>query len=633
MSKILDERELCDLECIVTGVFSPLTSYMTKAQYQECLLDMSIDSQVLPIPIVLSATEDVAVGTVLELKNATGVIHAKLTVQECWVPDLAAECKAVFGCFDDNHPYIKYLLTKPNLHYVSGSLTVLNTTFHNNFLEYRKTPAEMAAAGPWTGFQTRNPLHRSHIELIKNCSGRSKILLHPVEGVTQECDIPFPVRMACYQKVLPYLGDATLSILPLSMRMAGPREAVWHAVIRRNYGCSHFIVGRDHAGPSYKKKDGTSFFHPLAAQDLAKSLEHRLGLTILTSEELVYCENTGQYKQAGLVTGDDSVKNISGTLFRSMLESGADIPSWYSYPEVVDVLRAYYNKQVGICYYFVGLSGSGKSTYAEALKAYFDENMMEATVLDADVIRTHLSKGLGFSKEDRSMNVRRIGYVASEIVRHGGIVIVANIAPFAEDRAFNRRLISQHGRYVEIFVDTALDTCAERDVKGLYKAAFAGTLKNFTGVSDPFEAPTDSIVVTPIAKEKLALPLRAYLPSLRLKNKILVLGASPALLRFLASKGFVVNHPEGHDSLLYAYPNSTLVCEYNPSKILYVGGAGPALGLTNNLSAGLLGVPAGSLESHAEAWRTVKNVVFVKSAMDIETSLGLETGSCAEYIA
>lgn len=633
MYKVLDERELCDLECIVTGVFAPLTSYMTKGQYQECLADMSIDSHVLPIPIVLSVAEDVAIGTVLELKNATGIIHAKLTVQECWVPDLAAECMAVFYCFDDNHPYIKYLLSKPNIHYVSGSLTVLNTTFHNNFLEYRKTPAEMMAVGPWTGFQTRNPLHRSHIELIKNCSGRSKILLHPVEGVTQDCDIPFPVRMACYQKVLPYLGDATLSILPLSMRMAGPREAVWHAVIRRNYGCSHFIVGRDHAGPSYKKKDGTSFFHPLAAQQLAKSLEGRLGLTILTSEELVYCENTGQYKQAGLVNGDDLVKNISGTLFRSMLESGVDIPSWYSYPEVVDVLRAYYNKPVGICYYFVGLSGSGKSTYAEALKAYFEENMLEVTLLDADIIRTHLSKGLGFSKEDRSMNVRRIGYVASEIVRHGGIVIVANIAPFAEDRAFNRHLISQHGRYVEIFVDTALDTCADRDVKGLYKAAFAGTLKNFTGVSDPFEAPTNSIVVTPIDKEKLALPLRAYLPSLRLKNKILVLGGSSALLRFLASKGLVVNHPEGHDSLLYAYPNSTLVSEYSPSKILFVDSTGPALGHTNNLSAGFLGVPTGSLEAHAEAWRAVKNVVFVKSATDIESCLGLEAGSCAEYIA
>ena len=603
MDRILDERELCDLECLSTGIFAPLTSYMNRTQYQECLDTMTVDSNIFPMPIVLSVSSPVPAGTVLQLKNATGIIHATLTVEECWVPDLEAECVAVFGCFDDNHPYIKYMLTKQNLHYVSGAFAVVNSTFHNNFLEFRRTPAETRALGPWTGFQTRNPLHRSHIELIKNCSGNSKILLHPVEGVTQECDIPFPVRMACYQKVLPYLGDATLSILPLSMRMAGPREAVWHAVIRRNYGCSHFIVGRDHAGPSYKKKDGSSFFHPLAAQQLAKSLETRIGLSILTSEELVYCENTGLYKEAGKVlVGVDSVKNISGTLFRSMLESGSEIPSWYSYPEVVSVLRAYYNKPVGICYYFVGLSGSGKSTYAEALKGYFEENMQEVTLLDADVIRTHLSKGLGFSKEDRSMNVRRIGYVASEIVRHGGIVIVANIAPFSEDRLFNRNLISQHGKYVEIFVDTAVETCADRDVKGLYKAAFAGTLKNFTGVSDPFDKPVDSIVVTPVEKSKLALPLRAYLPNLRLKNKVLVLGGSSTFLRWLRSKGVVTNDPDGLDSLLWAYPDSVLVREFNPSKVLYVGVSGVCVGKTNDLSASLLGLPPASSDSHKEAW-------------------------------
>ena len=616
MDRILDERELCDLECLATGVFAPLTSYMTRSQVKECLDNMTVDSNIFPIPIVLSTVGPVSSGTLLQLKNSTGVIHATLMVQECWTPDLEAECVAVFGCYDDNHPYIKYLAGKQNLHYVSGSLTIVNTEFHANFLEFRKSPSEMRALGPWTGFQTRNPLHRSHIELIKNCSGRSRVLLHPVEGVTQECDIPFPVRMACYQNVLPYLGGAALSILPLSMRMAGPREAVWHAVIRRNYGCSHFIVGRDHAGPSYRKKDGSSFFHPLAAQQLAKSLESRLGLTILTSEELVYCENVGLYKQAGQVeAGVDKVKNISGTLFRSMLEAGSDVPSWYSYPEVVAILRQYYNKPVGICYYFVGLSGSGKSTYAEALKGYFEENMLDVTLLDADVIRTHLSKGLGFSKEDRSMNVRRIGYVASEIVRHGGIVIVANIAPFAEDRAFNRCLISQHGRYVEIFCDTSLETCANRDVKGLYKAAFAGTLKNFTGVSDPFESPTDSLVVTPVPKAQLSVALRAYLPNLRLRNKVLILGGSPALINGLRTKGVITNDPNGLDSLAYAYPDSALVREFQPTKIIYVeNGEGFALGPTNDLSAAILRSTVKGSEDHVQAWKTVKDVAFLHSS-------------------
>jgi sulfate adenylyltransferase len=502
MDRVLDERELCDLECLTLGAFQPLASYMTEVQYNDCLNTMIINGgDVFPMPIVLSM-KSANVGDVLVLKNPTGVIHCRLTVAEVWTPDVALECEKVFGCFDDNHPYTKYLMSKGPVVYVSGPLEVVNTSFHTNFEAYRKSPAELRACGPWVGFQTRNPLHRSHIELIKKAAGVARILLHPVEGVTQECDIPFPVRMQCYKEVMPYLGDVTLSILPLSMRMAGPREAVWHAVIRRNYGCSHFIVGRDHAGPSYKKKDGTSFYDPLAAQQLAKSLETQIGIHILASEEVVYCDDVNQYMGISESKGH-SVKNISGTQFRSMLENGAEVPSWYSYPKVVDALKLYYNKPRGSCFYFVGLSGSGKSTLAEALKARIEEAYpyKEVTLLDADIIRTHLSKGLGFSKEDRSMNVRRIGYVASEIVRHGGIVLVANIAPFEEDRSWNRRMVTQYGNYVEFFVDTPVEICEERDVKGLYKAARAGTLKNFTGVSDPFEVPTNAIVVPLMAKE------------------------------------------------------------------------------------------------------------------------------------
>jgi len=497
MDRILDERELCDLECLTVGAFQPLSSYMTFQQYYDCLNTLIINGgDVFPMPIVLSMKESVDVGTVVSLKSPTGVIHAKLTVQESWVPNIVIECEKVFGCYDENHPYTKYLLSKGSMVYVCGSLEVVNTDFHTNFGAYRKTPAELRALGPWVGFQTRNPLHRSHIELIKKAAGVARILLHPVEGVTQECDIPFPVRMQCYKEVLPYLGDVSLSILPLSMRMAGPREAVWHAVIRRNYGCSHFIVGRDHAGPSYKKKDGTAFYDPLAAQKLAKSLETQIGITILASEEVVYCEDVDQYMGVSL-SGGHVVKNISGTQFRSLLDSGADVPSWYSYPKVVDALKAYYNKPRGACFYFVGLSGSGKSTLAEGLKGHLEELFptKEVTLLDADIIRTHLSKGLGFSKEDRSMNVRRIGYVASEIVRHGGIVLVANIAPFEADRQWNRKLISNYGTYVEFFVDTPIGECERRDVKGLYAAARSGKLANFTGVSDPFEDPVSAVPV------------------------------------------------------------------------------------------------------------------------------------------
>jgi len=511
MNKVLDERELCDLECLSLGAFAPLNTYMTAAQYNSCLNNMRIDSSVFSIPITCSVGTEVAVGTVLILKSVTGVIHAELTVSECWPIDLERECVAVFGCFDKNHPYIQYMLSKTDKFYVSGALAFKSgVNYHNTFTALRKTPAQVRAivaesGKPLIGFQTRNPLHRSHIELIKASAAKvagAAVMLHPVEGVTQECDIPFPVRMKCYNEVLSELPSCTLSVLPLSMRMAGPREAIWHAVIRRNYGCTHFIVGRDHAGPSYKKTDGTAFFDPMAAQTLALSLADEIGIVILASQEVVFCEDANSYMEAGLAkAGGHTVKNISGTAFRSMLESGTEVPGWYSYSGVVKVLQQFYNRPRGACYYFVGLSGAGKSTLAEILKARLEEKYphREVTILDADVIRTHLSKGLGFSKEDRSMNVRRIGYVASEIVRHGGLVIVANIAPFADDRAFNKKLISAWGDYYQIYVDTPVTECERRDVKGLYAAARAGSVKNFTGVSDPFEVPDDSFMTLQLA--------------------------------------------------------------------------------------------------------------------------------------
>jgi len=501
MNRILDDREICDLECLSIGAFAPLKSYMTKCQYELCLSSMKIsDTDVFPIPITLGMDQDIPEGTLVHLVSSTGIIHATLDVLECWKADISAEYHAIFGSDDDNHPYIAYQKSRGLTWYVSGALQIINPIEHNRFEAWRKTPAEMRQLGPWIGFQTRNPLHRSHIELIKRAAQMvpgGHILLHPVEGVTQDCDIPFSVRMQCYKKVLPELGESTqLSILPLSMRMAGPREAVWHAVIRRNYGCSHFIVGRDHAGPSYRKKDGAPFFHPLAAQQLAKSLETQIGINILDSEELAYCEDIQAYLPISQTVGRD-VRNISGTELRRRLTEGESIPAWFSYPGVVAILQKYYAAKRGICFYFVGLSGSGKSTLAESLRGWIEEEYPDRTVtlLDADIVRTHLSKGLGFSREDRSLNVRRIGYVASEIVKHGGICIVANIAPYAEDRAFNRALISEYGEYVEVFVDTPIEECERRDVKGLYAAARAGKIAAFTGVSDPFEVPDHKATV------------------------------------------------------------------------------------------------------------------------------------------
>jgi len=499
--KILDERELCDLECLLNESFAPLMTYMSRADYGDCLTKCSY-----PISITLSA--DAAVGDVLTLKTPTLLPVARLTVRETWSADLAEEHQAVLGTADKNHPYIQYHMQKykgaTTVTYVAGDLEQIQPIPHYSATQYRKTPAEMRAFfsvgdGPVVGFQTRNPLHNSHIQLTKNsltvAGADATLFLQPIVGVTQECDVPFHIRLRCYEHALAaYKTEkVVLGVLPLSMRMAGPREAVWHAMIRKTYGCTHFVVGRDHAGPSYRTAEGKPFYDPYDAQRLAKSLQDWLGIKIICSEELCYVPELQTYVTASEASGK-VVQNISGTDLRNMLVAQQPVPTWYTMPEIAATLSAFYKTGKGVCYYFVGLSGSGKTTLAEALQERLRElnPYTPITLLDADIVRQHLSKGLGFSAEDRSTNVQRIGYVASEIVKHGGICIVANIAPFEKDRQANRRLISQGGRYVEIFVDTDLELCEQRDVKGLYKAARAGTLKNFTGVSDPFERPDSS---------------------------------------------------------------------------------------------------------------------------------------------
>ena len=295
-----------------------------------------------------------------------------------------------------------------------------------------------------------------------------------------------------------YEGNAELVLIPLSMRMAGPREACWHAQIRKNFGCTHFIVGRDHAGPSYKKKDGKDFYGPYDAHVMVEKFKEEIGIQIILSQMIVYVEGKG-YLPMNEVAKEDKVLNISGTEQRRLLNEGLPIPDWFTFPEIVEELRCEFRplNRRGLCVYFTGLSGSGKSTLAN----YIQQKLMERekhraiTLLDADIVRTHLSKGLGFSRADRSTNVRRIGYVCSEIVKHGGIVLVANIAPYEDDRAVNRELIGAEGNYVEVYVKTTLEKCEERDVKGLYALARKGVIKEFTGISDPYEEPKNPEIV------------------------------------------------------------------------------------------------------------------------------------------
>lgn len=509
-SIVLNSRELCDLEMLLNGGFAPLEGFLNKEDYFSVLNDMRLSNGKLwPIPITLSINKDKAdkmmennENFVLKLLNNENLPLAQIKNPEFYTPDVELECLSVFKSLDTNHPYIKKTLEQKNVYYIGGVVEALNPFPHFDFTEYRLTPQETKKyfkENNWetiVGFQTRNPMHRSHFELTKyalNMAGENaKLLLHPVVGVTQACDVNYHTRVKCYKKLLNHYepNTAALSLLPISMRMAGPREALWHALIRQNYGCTHFVVGRDHAGPSYKKQDGSNFFGPFDAHLLLESVEEELNIKIIKSQWIVYVENRDTYMALDKVKEEDNVLHISGTKQRELLTKGEPIPSWFTFPDIEEELRKSYqplNKQ-GLCLYFVGLSGSGKSTVMNAVMAKLKElDTRYITRLDGDVVRQHLSKGLGFSREDRSTNVRRIGWIAQEIVKHNGIVLVANIAPYKNDRDYNRDNIGNN--YVEIFVDTSLEICEKRDCKGLYKLARSGVIKEFTGVSDPFEAP------------------------------------------------------------------------------------------------------------------------------------------------
>lgn len=508
MSVVLDDKTLCDLECLLDGYFSPLTTFMNEGNWREVCKSLHLTSgEFFPLPVNLAVDKDTyKVGDRLTLVDNTNYPIAEMTVEELYEPDIDFECSNAYGTTDTNHPYVSYKQSHRGKVYVSGPLTKINDVRHYDFKDIRLTPSQTRdyfKQNGWetiVGFQTRNPMHRAHFELTKYALGKTnneeaKLFLNPVVGETQSVDIDYHTRVHCYKKMMPRYDDnqATLGLLPLAMRMAGPREACLHAVIRKNYGCTHFVVGRDHAGPSFKTVNGESFYGPYDAQELFFKHSDEIGIKPIVSKMIVFNQTKNIYQPIDEVAEGDEVLTLSGTEVRNRLVNNLEIPGWFSYPEIVQLLRKS-NKTRGTCYYFVGLSGSGKTTFANILKTRLLEQnpSLEITVLDGDVVRQNLSKGLGFTKEDRSTNVQRIGYVASEIVKHGGTVICANIAPYREDREINRRAIENiGGKYIEIFVNTPLEVCEQRDVKGLYKLARAGKIKQFTGISDPFEEPTN----------------------------------------------------------------------------------------------------------------------------------------------
>jgi len=514
----LTARQLCDLELLMSGGFSPLRGFMNRADYEGVCKDMRLANGILwPMPITLDVSEDFAKkltagSSKIALRDPEGVMLAVLNVQDVWQPDRKAEAKAVFGSTSSAHPGADYAINKSNPWYVGGVVEGIQPPSHYDFRSLRLTPADLRAEFGrlgWTtvvAFQTRNPMHRAHVELTMRAAKQveANLLIHPSVGMTKPGDVDYFVRTRCYQLLLAKYpkGTVELAMLPLAMRMGGPREAIWHGLIRKNHGCTHFIVGRDHAGPG-KDTDGKNFYGPYDAQELFKKHEEEMGVTMVPFQMMVYLENEDRYVPSDEVPKGAKVLDISGTELRQRLNEGRDIPAWFTYPEVVQELRRSYpprHKQ-GVTIFFTGLSGSGKSTIANALITKFLEmGGRPVTLLDGDLVRKNLSSELGFSKEHRDINIRRIGYVASEITKNGGIAVCAPIAPYEATRAAVRQMIEPFGGFILVHAATSIDVCEQRDRKGLYAKARAGIVKEFTGISDPYEAPTNAEVVIDTAK-------------------------------------------------------------------------------------------------------------------------------------
>ena len=509
----LTSRQICDLELLMSGGFSPLRGFMTRADYEGVCHKMRLASGVLwPMPITLDIPEQFAKSlkpgsSKIALRDAEGVMLAVLHVEEVWQPDKKEEAESVFRSTSHAHPGVDYLLNKAHPWYVGGRIEGVQPGAHYDFRSLRLAPAELRAEFARLGwrrvvaFQTRNPMHRAHVELTFRAAKQveANLLIHPSVGMTKPGDVDYFTRVRCYQLLLSKFpsGTVKLSLLPLAMRMGGPREAIWHALIRKNHGCTHFIVGRDHAGPG-NDTNGKPFYGPYEAQELFKRHEADIGVSMVQFNMMVYLQNDDKYVPDNEVPKGSRVLNISGTELRQRLNEGRDIPTWFTYPEVVQELRRSYpprHKQ-GVTVFFTGLSGSGKSTIANVLLTKFLETGgRPVTLLDGDLVRKHLSSELGFSKEHRDINIRRIGYVASEITKNGGIAICAPIAPYDAVRKQVRSMVEPLGGFILVHVSTPLETCEQRDRKGLYAKARAGIVKEFTGISDPYEEPKDAEVV------------------------------------------------------------------------------------------------------------------------------------------
>lgn len=509
---ILTERQLCDLELILTGAFAPLNGFTTQAETESILENFHLPDGTfwpMPIPLFVNPLDGVTEGKPVLLCDAEGTVLAILHVRSIWEADKLEFAERLFQTKDTKHPGVNEVLHQSGPFCLGGEVEGVQLPKHYLFAKLRHTPAQFKELLNQRGvqkivaFNTRNPMHKAHVALTIKAMEKidGDLLIHPVVGPTQPGDVDYITRVKCYQSILKYYPaskNVFLSLLPLAMRMAGPREALLHGMIRKNYGCTHFIVGRDHAGPG-TDSHGKPFYGPYQAQELFAQYESEMGIKILPFPEMVYLPNQKRYVFVDQVPKGGAVCQISGTQLRTLLKNHEPVPDWFTFPEVAHELsRAFLPKnQQGLVLFFTGLSGSGKSTIANHLIGLLTEQTARpTTLLDGDKVRQHLSKGLGFSKEDRDTNIRRIGFVAAEIAKHGGICVCCAIAPYQAIRNENRaRVLSLGGNYIEIYIATPLATCKQRDPKGLYAQAKRGELKQLTGVDDPYEPPPNAEIV------------------------------------------------------------------------------------------------------------------------------------------
>jgi sulfate adenylyltransferase len=530
----LNDRQLCDLELLANGAFAPLTGFMTRSDYEAVLDRMRLQNGVLwPIPICLDVGElqvrRLEAGQSAALRDPEGYLLAILHIEDIWQVDREKECLKVYGTCDRSHPGTDYLFHHTGAYYVGGRLEVLNLPLHFDFMQLRMTPGEIRAASKKLGwnrmvcFLTRNPIHRPQFELTIQAmrQTRANLLLLPIAGMTKPGDFDHYTRVRCYRKVVQHYPPDSylLSLLPLAMRMSGPREALLHSIVAKNYGCTHFIMGRDHAD-SGLDSNGHPYYESGEASKLTAAYSDEIGMTIVPFAEMVYLPFEDEYRFADQVPEGSRSMSLSGSDIRRRIRKGRRIPAWATFPEVVEEIRKSYPppRQQGFTVFLTGLSGAGKSTVAKILYARFLEiGERPVTLLDGDIVRHNLSSELSFSKEHRDINVRRIGFVASEITKNRGIAICAPIAPYQATRAEIRKSIENYGGFIEVHVSTAIEVCEKRDRKGMYAKARAGLIKGFTGVDDPYEIPAtpevriDTSNITPDeAAQEILLYLQQY---------------------------------------------------------------------------------------------------------------------------